>query len=370
MNSAREIPFIDLKSQQDRIKETLDRRIAAVLEHGQYIMGPEVYELEKQLAEYTGAKHCISVANGTDALLIAMMALDIKTGDEVITTPFTFAATAEMIALIGAIPVYVDIDPRTYNIDPNLIETVITPRTKAIMPVSLYGQCADMDAINAIAAKYNLPVIEDAAQSFGATYKGRKSCNLSTIGCTSFFPSKPLGCYGDGGACFTSDDALAKKIAQLRLHGQDTRYHHIRIGMNSRLDTLQAAILLAKLEVFEAEIEMRQEVAGKYGNLLCSANVTIPYIESFNTSAYAQYSILVNERDALQQKLNQEGIPTAVHYPIPLHLQPAFANLGSVKGAVPVTESVAKQIMSVPMHPYMDDTTMSIIAGCITKFAR
>ncbi len=370
MNSAREIPFIDLKSQQDRIKETLDRRIAAVLAHGQYIMGPEVYELEKQLAEYTGAKHCISVANGTDALLIAMMALDIKTGDEVITTPFTFAATAEMIALIGAIPVYVDIDPRTYNIDPNLIEAVITPRTKAIMPVSLYGQCADMDAINAIAAKYNLPVIEDAAQSFGATYKGRKSCNLSTIGCTSFFPSKPLGCYGDGGACFTSDDALAKKIAQLRLHGQDTRYHHVRIGMNSRLDTLQAAILLAKLEVFGHEIELRQEVAKKYANLLRSAYVVIPYVEPFNTSVYAQYSIHVDERGTLQQRLKQAGVPTAVHYPLPLHLQPAFSNLCKCQNTFPVAESVAKRIMSLPMHPYLDDKTMGDIASYITKFTR
>lgn len=370
MNPEREIPFIDLKTQQERIKETLERRMAAVLAHGQYIMGPEVYELEEKLAEYCGAKHCITVANGTDALLIAMMALDIKIGDEVITTPFTFAATAEMIAFIGAIPVYVDIDPRTYNIDPNLIEPAITPRTKAIIPVSLYGQCADMDAINAIAAKYNLPVIEDAAQSFGATYKGRKSCNLSTIGCTSFFPSKPLGCYGDGGACFTSDDSLAKKMAQIRLHGQDTRYHHIRIGMNSRLDTLQAAILLAKLEIFGREIGLRQEVAGKYGNLLCSANVVIPHVESFNTSVYAQYSILVKERDALQQKLKQEGIPTAVHYPVPLHFQPAFASLGSCQSTFPVTESVAKQIMSVPMHPYLDDKAMGNIAGCITKFAR
>ncbi|MDT8903833.1 DegT/DnrJ/EryC1/StrS family aminotransferase [Anaeroselena agilis] len=370
MNSAREIPFIDLKTQQERIKAELDGRIAAVLEHGQYIMGPEVYELEKKLAEYTGAKHCITVANGTDALLIAMMALDIKTGDEVITTPFTFAATAEMIVFIGAIPVYVDIDPRTYNIDANLIEAAITPRTKAIIPVSLFGQCADMDAINDIAEKHGLAVIEDAAQSFGATYKGRKSCNLSTIACTSFFPSKPLGCYGDGGACFTSDDNLAKKMQQIRLHGQDNRYHHVRIGMNSRLDTLQAAVLLAKLTVFEQETEMRRNIAGKYGNLLGLANVVVPFVESFNTSVYAQYSILVNARDAMQQELKQAGIPTAVHYPVPLHLQPAFAEFGKSQHTLPVTESIAKRIVSLPMHPHLDDKAMGNITNCITKFAR
>ncbi len=369
MNSAREIPFIDLKSQQDRIKETLDRRIAAVLAHGQYIMGPEVYELEKQLAEYTGAKHCISVANGTDALLIAMMALDIKTGDEVITTPFTFIATAEMIAFLGATPVFVDIDPRTYNIDPDLIEAAITPRTRAVMPVSLYGQCADMDAINAIAAKHGLAVIEDAAQSFGATYKGRKSCNLSTIGCTSFFPSKPLGCYGDGGACFTSDDALAAKMSQIRLHGQDRRYHHPVIGLNGRLDTLQAAILLAKLTVFENEIAERQRVAARYAELLAGV-VSPPYIEEYNTSAYAQFTVQVNNREQVQEKLKTAGIPTAVHYPIPLHLQPAFAYLGLGEGAFPISKSVAKRVMSLPMNPYLTEKMQFAVATSIKNSPR
>jgi UDP-2-acetamido-2-deoxy-ribo-hexuluronate aminotransferase len=369
MNPIREIPFIDLKTQQERIKETLDKRIAIVLAHGQYIMGPEVCELEEKLAAYTGAKHCITVANGTDALLIAMMALGIKAGDEVVTTPFTFAATAEMIAFLGAIPVYVDIDPRTYNIDANLIEAAITPRTKAIIPVSLYGQCADMDAINAIAKKYDLPVIEDAAQSFGATYKGRKSCNLSTIACTSFFPSKPLGCYGDGGACFTSDGTLAKKMAQIRLHGQEGRYHHVAIGMNSRLDTLQAAILLAKLESLDHEIEMRQKVAEKYAELLHFADVVVPFIGSFNTSVYAQYSILVNDRKTVQQKLKQAGIPTAVHYPMPLHLQPAFACLHQGEHTFPIAEDAARRIMSLPMHPYLDAKTLKYIADRVTENA-
>jgi UDP-2-acetamido-2-deoxy-ribo-hexuluronate aminotransferase len=278
MSVGREIPFIDLKTQQERIKEELDKRMAAVFAHGQYIMGPEVFELEEKLAAHCGAKHCISVANGTDALLVAMMALGITAGDEVITTPFTFVATAEMIALLGAKPVFVDIDPRTYNIDPNLIEAEITPRTKAIIPVSLYGQCADMDAINAIAARHGLPVIEDAAQSFGATYKGRKSCNLSTIACTSFFPSKPLGCYGDGGACFTSDDNFAHLMRIIRTHGQEKRYHHALIGINGRLDTLQAAVLLAKLGIFDEELRLRQAVATRYTNLL-KGHLGTPYVE-------------------------------------------------------------------------------------------
>jgi UDP-2-acetamido-2-deoxy-ribo-hexuluronate aminotransferase len=258
------IPFIDLKAQQERIKEDLNRRIQRVLDHGQYIMGPEVKELEVKLAAYVGVSHCIGVASGTDALMIALMAIGIQPGDEVITTPFTFIATAEVIALLQGKPVFVDIDPRTYNIDPAKIEAAITGKTRAILPVSLYGQCADMDAINAIAAKYHLPVIEDAAQSFGATYMGRKSCGLSTIGCTSFFPSKPLGCYGDGGACFTDDDGLASRMRQIRAHGQDRRYHHPVIGVNGRLDTMQAAILLAKYEVFETEVKLRGEIGGLY----------------------------------------------------------------------------------------------------------
>lgn len=361
------IPFIDLKSQQDRIKPSLDRRIAAVLAHGQYIMGPEVAELEEKLAVVTGARHCIAVSSGTDALLIALMALGIRAGDEVITTPFSFFATAEVIMLLGAKPVFVDIDPRTYNLDPGLIEAAITPNTRAIMPVSLYGQCADFDAINAIAAKHGLAVIEDAAQSFGATYKGRKSCALSTIGCTSFFPSKPLGCYGDGGACFTDDDDLAQLMAMIRVAGQDKRYHHVRVGVNGRIDTLQAAILLAKLEVFAAEVALRQKVATQYTELLKEYVIT-PYIEPHNISVYAQYTVQVGDREEAQARLNAAGVPTAVHYPIPLHLQPACAGLGLGAGAFPTAETVAQRVMSLPMSPYLDEQTVQYIAGSITKF--
>lgn len=364
------IPFIDLKAQQDRIREDLNRRIQKVLEHGQYIMGPEVKELEDKLAAYVGVKHCVGVSNGTEALFIAMMALCIKPGDEVITTPFTFIATAEMIALLHAKPVFVDIDPKTYNMDPNLIEAAITDKTRAIMPVSLYGQCADMDAINAIAAKHGLAVIEDAAQSFGATYKGLKSCGLSTIGCTSFFPSKPLGCYGDGGACFTDDDALATKMRQIRVHGQDKRYHHPVIGTNGRLDTLQAAILLAKFEVFEEEVKLRGEIGAEYSELLKdAARIVTPYIEPFNTSVYAQYTVQVEYRDEVQKKLNEAGIPTAVHYPIPLNLQPAFAYLNQGEGSFPVAERVAKQVMSLPMGPDLkNDDTAKIVKALRAVF--
>ncbi len=335
-----------------------------VLRHGQYILGPEVAELEEKLAAYTGAKHCITVANGTDALQIAQMALGIGPGDEVITPGFTYIATAETVALLGAKPVYVDIDPRTYNLDPKLLEAAITPRTKAIIPVSLYGQCADMDAINAIAAKHGIPVIEDAAQSFGATYKGRKSCNLSIIACASFFPSKPLGCYGDGGAIFTNDDELAKVMRQIARHGQDRRYHHIRVGVNSRLDTIQAAILLAKLNIFEEEVALRQQVAANYARLFSSLQapdsslraqrgnpfLTPPYVEPHNTSAWAQYTVRVQNRDAVQEKLRQAGIPTAVHYPIPLNKQPAVADAGVL---MPVGDEVAQQVLSLPMSANM-----------------
>ena len=341
--------FIDLKSQYCRLKTEIDAGIQRVLDHGQYILGPEVAELEEKLTAYTGAKHCITVANGTDSLQIAQMALGIGPGDEIITPGFTYIATAETVALLGAKPVYVDIDPRTYNLDPKLLESAITPRTKAIISVSLYGQCADMDAINAIAAKHSIPVIEDAAQSFGATYKGRKSCNLSTIACASFFPSKPLGCYGDGGAIFTNDDELAKVIRQIARHGQDRRYHHIRVGVNSRLDTLQAAILLPKLAIFDKEIGMRQQVAASYEQLLNQAGIdTTPYIEPHNTSVYAQYTIRVKDREELQEKLKAAGIPTAVHYPIPLNKQPAVAD---EHASLPVGDEVAAQVISLPMFP-------------------
>jgi len=351
------IEFIDLKTQQQQILVQLEKNIQQVLHHGKYIMGPEIAELEQKLANYVGVKHCISVSSGTDALLIAMMALGIKQGDEIITTPFSFIATAETIALLGAKPVFVDIDPRTYNIDPKLIEAAITEKTKAIMPVSLYGQCADFDAIN----QYNIPVIEDAAQSFGATYKGQKSCSLSTIGCTSFFPSKPLGGYGDSGACFTNDDDLAKIMREIRVHGQDKRYHHARIGINGRMDTLQAAILLAKLEIFPQEVEARNSIGEAYTQALKDI-VTTPYIEPHNTSVYAQYTIQVDNRDELQQKLKQQGIPTAVHYPIPLNKQPAFAHLEVSDCSV--AEKVAERVVSLPMHPYlteMEDICKTII---------
>lgn len=357
--------FIDLKAQYQRLKAEIDSGIQRVLDHGQYILGPEVVELEDKLAAYTGAKHCISVANGTDALQIAQMALGIGHGDEVITPGFTYIATAETVALLGAKPVYVDIDQRTYNLDPALLEESITPRTKAIIPVSLYGQCADFDAINATAAKYGIPVIEDAAQSFGASYKGRKSCNLTTIACASFFPSKPLGCYGDGGAIFTNDDELAKVMRQIARHGQDRRYHHIRVGVNSRLDTLQAAILLPKLAILEEEIALRQQVAANYKRLLHFGGIcTTPYIESHNVSVYAQYTIRVKDREALQKKLKSAGIPTAVHYPIPLNMQPAVADPAV---ELPVGDEVAQQVMSLPMSPNLTMKQIACVVDALTS---
>lgn len=357
--------FIDLKTQYKRLKAEIDAGIQRVLEHGQYILGPEVAELEEKLCAYTGAKYCITCANGTDALQIAQMALGIGAGDEVITPGFTYIATAETVALLGAKPVYVDIDPHTYNLDPNLLEAAITPRTKAIIPVSLYGQCADYDAINAIAAKYGIPVIEDAAQSFGATYKGRKSCNLTTIACTSFFPSKPLGCYGDGGAIFTNDEELAKVIRQIARHGQDRRYHHIRVGVNSRLDTLQAAILLPKLAVLDEEMDARQQVAERYARLLSwEGIVAVPYLDAHNTSAWAQYTVQVTNREQIQEQLKRAGIPTAVHYPIPLNQQPAVADYNS---RLTVGDAVAQKVMSLPMHPGLDAETQQQIAAAMQQ---
>lgn len=360
------IEFIDLKAQQARLKDKIEAGIQNVLTHGQYILGPEVIELEEKLAAYVGAKYCITCANGTDALQIVQMAFGIGPGDEVITPGFTYIATAETVALLGAKPVYVDVNPKTYNLDVEKLEAAITPRTKAIIPVSLYGQCADFDAINAIAAKYGIPVIEDAAQSFGATYKGRKSCNLSTVACTSFFPSKPLGCYGDGGAIFTSNDELAKVIRQIARHGQDRRYHHIRVGMNSRLDTLQAAILLPKLEILDEEMQARQRVAETYTKLFNEAGVnTTPCIEAHNQSAWAQYTIQVESRDDVQAKLKAQGIPTAVHYPIPLNKQPAVANANV---SLPVGDAIAERVMSLPMHPYLTaEAQEKIVAALLSK---
>lgn len=343
--------FIDLSVQQKRIKDKIESSIHNVLEHGQFILGPEVAELEKKLVEYTGAKHCITVANGTDALQIAQMAIGVGPGDEVITPGFTYIATAETVALLGAKPIYVDVCPKTYNLDPTKLEAAITTKTKAIIPVSLYGQCADFDAINAIADKYGIPVIEDAAQSFGASYKGKKSCNLSSIACTSFFPTKPLGCYGDGGAIFTNDDELALVMRQIARHGQDRRYHHIRVGVNSRLDTLQAAILLPKLDILSEEIELRNQVANMYTRLLNDLGVfTTPFVEEHNTSSWAQYTIRVKNRNEVQKKLQEVGIPTAVHYPIPLNKQPAVAD-SHVQ--LPIGDEIAEDVMSLPMHPYL-----------------
>ena len=359
------IEFIDLKAQQARIKGPLDAAIQRVLAHGQYILGPEVTELEEKLAAYTGAKYCITVANGTDALQIAQMALGIGPGDEVITPGFNYIAAAETVALLGAKPVYVDIDPRTYNLDPALLEAAITPRTKAIIPVCLYGQCADFDAINAIAARHGIPVIEDAAQSFGATYQGRRSCNLTHIACTSFFPSKPLGCYGDGGAIFTNDDELAKVMRQIARHGQDRRYHHIRVGVNSRLDTLQAAVLLVKLGILDEEMALRQQVAERYTQLLNEAGIsTTPYITPHNQSAWAQYTIQLPAREHLQERLKAAGVPTAVHYPIPLNQQPAVADAAAY---LPQGDAVAQQVMSLPLHPYLGDRETTAIVGALVQ---
>lgn len=361
-----QIPFIDLKSQYKALETDIKARINKVLEHGQYILGPEVYDLEEKLADYVGTKHCITASSGTDTLMMALMALGIESGDEVITTPFTFIATGEMIALLGAVPVFVDIDRQTYNIDATKIEEAITPRTKAIMPVSLYGQCADFDEINTIADRHGLPVIEDAAQSFGATYKNKKSCSLSTIGSTSFFPSKPLGAYGDGGALFTDDATLAKSLREIGSHGQEKRYRHGRIGINGRLDTIQAAVLLAKLTAFPEEIVARRRVADQYDSIL-SGSVETPYIQPENASVYAQYTVLVENRENLQEALKSVGVPTAVHYPVPLSLQPAFSFLNKAEGSYPVSEAIAKRVMSLPMSPYLTNNLVQKVSKALLE---
>jgi UDP-2-acetamido-2-deoxy-ribo-hexuluronate aminotransferase len=361
------IPFIDLKTQYQALKPQIQARINSVLEHGRYIMGPEVKELEDKLSAYTGSKHCITVASGTEALLMSLMALDIKPGDEIITTPFTFAATAEVIVLLGAKPIFVDIEPDTCNIDANLIETKITAKTKAIMPVSLYGQTADMDAINAIAAMYgNIPVIEDAAQSFGATYKGKKSCNLSTIGCTSFFPSKPLGCYGDGGAIFTNDDGLAQAMREIRVHGQSQRYVHTRIGVGGRMDTLQCAIVLAKLERFDWEVEQRKKIGSRYNQLLDDAGIPRVHQRKDRTSVYAQYTVFTEDRELLQKRLIDQGIPTAVHYPVPLNEQPAYKHL-CCTDCTPIASKTAKQVMSLPIGAELSVELQTMITNAVAQ---
>ena len=363
--------FIDLKSQYRAIKPDVDARIQRVLDHGQFIMGPEVRELEERLEAYTGARHCVTVASGTEALLIALMALGIKPGDEVITTPFTFVATAEMIVLLGAKPVFVDIEEETANIDASQVEAAITPRTRAIMPVSLYGQPADMDEINALAAGRGLAVIEDAAQSFGATYKGRRSCNLSTIGCTSFFPSKPLGCYGDGGAIFTSDDSLAKAMREIRVHGQSGRYNHARIGVGGRMDTLQCAVVLAKLQRFEWELEQRLAIGRRYEQLLAplAPRVKPLRVKNDRSSVYGQFTVRVQDRAQVQSALKAKGIPTAVHYPKALHQQPAYAP-AYAEQSYPVSERLAREVMSLPMSADLSQADQAFIISTLDEALR
>jgi UDP-2-acetamido-2-deoxy-ribo-hexuluronate aminotransferase len=357
--------FIDLKTRHQLIQEKINARIQKVMEHGQFILGPEVKDLEEKLCLYTGSKHCVTVSSGTDSLLIALMALGIGAGDEVITVPYTWISTAEVISLLGAKPVFVDIRSDTWNMDETRLELAITEKTKAIMPVSIYGQCSDMDAINDIAQKYNLPVIEDAAQSFGATYKGNKSCNLSTVGSTSFFPSKPLGCYGDGGALFTNDDELAEKFRWIRVHGQERKHHHPILGINGRMDTMQAAILLEILEVFPDEVQKREQLGQTYSEGLDHLDgLETPRIGEHNTSVYAQYTILSVQREQIQQSLKEKAIPSVSYYSVPLHLQPVFKNLGHQVGDFPITEKVANECLSLPMSPYLSAQDQSqVIEG-------
>jgi len=366
------IDFAKLTVQYQRYKTEIDEAIQKVLNRGRYIMGPEIFELEDNLCEFTGAKSSITCSSGTDALLLAMMALDIKPGDEIITTPFTFIATAETIALLKAKPVFVDIDEKTYNIDATKIEKAITPKTKAIISVSLYGQPSDLNEINEIAKKYNLYHIIDGAQSFGATYKDKAEVHYCDIYTTSFFPAKPLGCYGDGGAVLTNNEDFAEKMKMLRIHGQNKRYHHKYIGLGARLDTIQAAILLVKLKHYRDDLAKRQEVAKKYSENLKvkSEKIVLPFVKEDRTSAFAQYSIRVKNRDELQNKLKEAGIPTAVHYPMPLHLQECFRYLGYKEGDFPIAEKVSKEIMSLPMNPDLSDEEIEYIANKVIEFVK
>jgi UDP-2-acetamido-2-deoxy-ribo-hexuluronate aminotransferase len=358
------IEFIDLKTQYAVLREEIARRMQRVLDHGQYIMGPEVAELEAALAAHCGAKHCVTVASGTEALLISLMALGLQPGDEVVTTPFTFAATAETIVLLGGVPVWVDVEPDTCNIDATRIEAAITPRTKAILPVSLYGQVADMDEINAIAARHGVPVIEDAAQSYGAIYKGRRSGNLSTLACTSFFPSKPLGCYGDGGAIFTSDDALAQAAREIRVHGQSARYTHTRVGVGGRMDTLQCAIVLAKLGRLDWELARRREIGARYHERLAGLDLRTLAVRPDRDSVWGQYTVRVARRAEVQAALAAVGVPTAVHYPRPLHRQPAYARFGDTN-ACPASIAAADEVLSLPMSPDLADADFERIVQAL-----
>ena len=358
--------FIDLQAQYKKYQPEIDARLQAVLNHGHFILGPEIAELEKILAEYVGVKHCLTIASGTDSLEIALRTLDIGPGHEVITVPFTWISTAEVIGLVGAKPVFVDIEPDTYNLDAALLEKAITPRTKAIIPVNLFGQMPDYQRLNAIATKHNIPVIEDAAQSFGAAQNGRRSCAMSLIGSTSFFPAKPLGCYGDGGALFTSDDLLADKIRAIRTHGGVKRHEHSLLGMNGRFDTLQAAVLLAKFPHFDAEVEARARIGARYSSLL-SAICTVPSIAPGNSHVYAQYTVRVPRRDAVGAKMKEAGIPTAVYYPKCLHEQPIFAGCGYKWGDFPVSEKASREVLSLPMHPFLSESDQDQVVAAFKQ---
>jgi UDP-2-acetamido-2-deoxy-ribo-hexuluronate aminotransferase len=358
--------FIDLKTQYARYREEIDRRMRAVLDHGQFIMGPEVAELEAALAAYVGSRHCLTVASGTDSLEIALRALGIGPGDEVITVPFTWISSAEVVGLVGARPVFIDIEPAGYNMDPDLLEAAITPRTKAVMPVSLFGQMPDYDRINAIAARHGLAVIEDGAQSFGATQRGRRSCGVTTVGSTSFFPAKPLGCYGDGGALFTDDNALNERMKAIRSHGGLVRHHHPLLGMNGRFDTLQAAVLLAKLPHFEWEVRERERIGARYTDAL-ARHCGVPRVLPGNTHVYAQYTIRVRERDAFGERLKAAGIPSAVYYPKCLHEQPVFAGLGYGWGDFPESEKASREVISLPMHPFLSEADQDCVVAAVAK---
>ncbi len=361
------VPFLDLKPQYKALEKKINERIQTVLNHGQFILGPEVVESEKALTAYIGAKYCLTAASGTDALVMALMALGIGPGDEVITTPFSFFATAEVISLVGAQPVFVDIEPVAFNINPALIEKAITSKTKAIMPVSLYGQPADFDEINAIGAKHGIPVIEDAAQSFGAPYKGKKSCNLSHVSATSFFPAKPLGCYGDGGAVFTNDEALHKKMEQIRVHGQASRYHHVTMGINGRLDTLQCAILIEKLSRYEWELGRRNHIAARYAESLLplgAARLGVPQVKSDRGSVWAQYTLRVQDRDGFAARMKERGVPTSVHYPSPLHHQPVYAAIRD-RFVCPEADKAAREVISLPMYPDLSDEQVSFVINAV-----
>lgn len=369
------IQFIDLAAQQRRIRDSVEHRMKAVLDHGKYIMGPEVNELEALLADYCGVKHCVSCASGTDALLMPLMAYEVGPGDAIFTTPFTFIATAEVISLLGATPVFVDIEPDTYNIDVKALQTVLESdfcssrglKPRGIIPVDLFGQLADYDEIDVLARQHGLFVIEDAAQSFGATYKGRKAGGFGDVASTSFFPAKPLGCYGDGGAIFTNSDSLAEKLKSIRVHGKGHhKYDNIRVGINGRFDTIQAAVLLAKMEIFDEELPLRDAVAGRYSRFLAEKVIT-PVVREGRTSAWAQYSILTDDRDAMLDKLKSRSVPTAIYYPKPLHIQEAYASLGYRYGDFPVSEASADRIFSLPMHPYLDEEEQDYIVNAVLE---